>query len=114
MFNVSIAGIVFNFSLALIASMLFGISDSYLINLFLFQLVVYNVVLAMFNLLPIPPLDGAGVFSYLGLMFKTTFLYDFFYKIERFGMVILVIFLISPLNELFFKQAKEIILYLIK
>ena len=112
MFNVSIAGIAFNIFLAVIASMLFGLVDSFFINLLLFELIVYNVVLAMFNLLPIPPLDGSGMLSYLGLMFKSRLFYDFFAKIDRYGMVILVIFLISPLNELFFTLVRVIVLQL--
>lgn len=113
MFNVSMAGIAFNISLAVFSAFLFGVSDSILINTILFQLVVYNVVLAMFNLLPIPPLDGSKAISYLGLILGNRTIAQFFDKIERYGMVILVVFLISPLSEYFFSFVKKIILSLV-
>lgn len=113
MFNVSMAGIVFNTLLAVFSAFLFGVSDSILINTILFQLVVYNVVLAMFNLLPIPPLDGSKAISYLGLILGNNSPARFFDKIERYGMVILIVFLISPLSEYFFSFVKKIILSLV-
>lgn len=113
MLNVSMAGIMFNTLLAIFSAFLFGVSDSILINTILFQLVVYNVVLAMFNLLPIPPLDGSKAISYLGLILGNNSIARFFDKIERYGMVILVVFLISPLSEYFFSFVKKIILSLV-
>ena len=113
MFNVSMAGIFFNAVMAVVASLLLGLNDSLWVNALLLQLVVYNVILAMFNLLPIPPLDGSKAMSYLGIMLGTGKIAEFFYKIERWGMVILVLFLISPLSHLFFSYAREIILWLV-
>lgn len=113
MFNVSMAGIFFNAIMAVVASLLLGLNDSLWVNALLLQLVVYNVILAMFNLLPIPPLDGSKAMSYLGIMFGTGKIAEFFYKIERWGMVILVLFLISPLSHIFFSYAREIILWLV-
>jgi Zn-dependent protease len=113
MFNVSMAGIFYNIFMAVAAAALLGLNDSMWINAILLQLVVYNVILAMFNLLPIPPLDGSKALSYLGVMMGTGKLAEFFYKIERWGMVILVLFLLSPLSGIFFSWAREIILWLV-
>jgi len=113
MFNVSMAGIMFNVTLAVVSSLLFGVSDYVSINILLFQLVVYNVVLAMFNLLPIPPLDGSKAISYIGLMIGSGTLARFFDKIERYGMILLVLFLVSPLSGYFFAYVKQIILWLV-
>ena len=113
MFNVSMAGIFYNALLAVVASSMLGFNDSVWMNAILLQLVIYNVILAMFNLLPIPPLDGSKALSYLGVMMGTGKLAEFFYKIERWGMVILVLFLLSPLSSVFFNWAREIILWLV-
>ena len=113
MFNVSMAGIYFNLAMAFIASFLLGAVDNMFVNTVLFYLVIYNVILALFNLLPIPPLDGSKAISYLGMILGSDKPARFFYKIERYGMVILVIFLISPLNGYFFSYADALIRWMI-
>jgi Zn-dependent protease len=35
------------------------------ITLFLYELAIINIVLAIFNLIPVPPLDGSHVFRHL-------------------------------------------------
>jgi Zn-dependent protease len=54
------------FTLAFIAAFRFGIADNYAHPLArtLFIGISMNVVLALFNLFPIPPLDGSKVASY--------------------------------------------------
>lgn len=64
-FWVSFAGVAVNISLAIIGGAIFRIGMDLGLNagswvLFLAQsLVVYNILLALFNLVPIPPLDGS-------------------------------------------------------
>lgn len=59
---ISIAGPVSNFLLALIMTVLFHIF-SYIpvINTFLYLTILYNIMLGVFNLIPIHPLDGFKV-----------------------------------------------------
>lgn len=97
---VSLAGITSNLLLALIAAstlrtvLIFGGFGVARQLVFILQyMMVINVVLAVFNLIPIPPLDGSHVlFHYLppdaALQFR---------RLERYGFVVLMcIFLFVP------------------
>lgn len=99
---VSLAGIAYNLFIALLAAIILrtffsSVGDSgelqgigAIIAYFLALCVVYNVVLAVFNLLPIPPLDGSQAVGYLSLKFGSDKIPLFFNKIERFGILILM------------------------
>ncbi len=113
---VSLAGITYNFFLAIIASFVlpyFNVEGSF-IGYLLYMLVVYNVVLGIFNLYPIPPLDGAHAIEYFSRIVKMDFIADFLNKMERYGMIILIIFVATPLSNYFFYPAKYIIYLLLK
>ncbi len=60
-FCVSFAGVLTNFLIAFIAGILIRFIDIYYIKLFLFNLFMVNVSLGVFNLVPIPPLDGSRI-----------------------------------------------------
>lgn len=69
---VSIAGVAVNFLIAVIMILLLNIVHLFSVNLagslaanVLLQVALLNLVLAMFNLIPIPPLDGSHLFKYL-------------------------------------------------
>ena len=59
-----------------------------------------NVLLAMFNLIPIPPLDGSRVVQY----FLTPQARDLYAKVEQFGLLIIValIFLVPGFQAALF------------
>jgi Zn-dependent protease len=118
-FNVAIAGVTYNFILAIIASSLIGFFGfnslfSAFMFLFLYYLIIVNVVLGVFNLIPIPPLDGANAVKYLSLHFKIYSIARFYNKIEPYGMLILLIILFTPLADYFFYPAEIIIHYLLR
>ena len=53
--------------------------------------VVLNLILAFFNLMPIPPLDGGRIIA----MLLPMPLRAKFERIERFGMIIIIVLLVS-------------------
>ena len=114
-FNVSVAGVVYNLTMAIIASSLIGIvgKPESFVTLFLYMFLMYmvliNVVLAVFNMFPIPPLDGANAIKYLALQFKWYKLVEIYNKIEPYGMIILMIVLFTPLSNYFFYPAEILI-----
>ena len=67
-----------------------GTGASYL-QQFFYLLLFYNVVLAIFNLLPIPPLDGSKILGGL-LPYKYTGFLDI---LERYGFIILLILIMT-------------------
>jgi Zn-dependent protease len=69
---VSVAGVAVNFLIAVIMILLLNIVHLVSVNLsgstavyVLLHAALLNIVLAMFNLIPIPPLDGSHLFKYL-------------------------------------------------
>lgn len=117
--QVDLAGIVYNFTLAAFASIAMTMMHSpttvdsmvYIFAyIFVFQLIVINVVLGVFNLLPIPQFDGAHFIAHLSLKLGKREIAEFFYKNERYGIIIVLVILMTPLNEyLIFWPVKTII-----
>lgn len=115
--NVSLAGIYYNFGLALLASVILRYVDfnsinsmfEYFIILFVFQSLVYNVVLGFFNLMPIPPLDGSHALSYFAAWNRWDKIVNFYSSIERYGMVILILIIATPASQYFFAPVRYII-----
>lgn len=69
---VSVAGVAVNFLIAVIMILMLNVVHIYSADFFgslavyvLVQVALLNIVLAMFNLIPIPPLDGSHLFKYL-------------------------------------------------
>ncbi|NWF66190.1 MAG: site-2 protease family protein [Campylobacterales bacterium] len=116
---VSLAGIIYNISVAAIASVLLGFGDfNSEIGLFfgylLAYLIVYNIILGIFNLWPIPPLDGSQALAYFFMKFGNYKVAEMFDKVGNYGMIILVLILATPLNQIFFAPALYLINLLIK
>lgn len=93
-FVVSIAGIFTNLILCFISCLIFVkvnfSNGSFLYNLFL-ELILYNAGLAVFNLLPFPPLDGSKVI--LSFFPKNT--QDYILRNEKFLYTILLILIFT-------------------
>ncbi len=117
---VSLAGITYNFIIAFIASSLIGFFYpphnifSAFMFLLLYYSVVVNIILAIFNLVPIPPLDGANALKFLSLQLKWEGLVRFYNKIEPYGMLILLIILFTPIANYIFWPAEILISWLLR
>jgi Zn-dependent protease len=77
------------------------------------QLVIINVVLGVFNLLPIPQFDGAHFLMYLALKFNYNIVAEWFYKMERYGMIIVLIILITPIHKYVLLMPVQFVLQLL-
>lgn len=97
---VSAAGILANFGLAILAAIIFHILDTLPVvfppvlgNLLHFAVII-NLVLGVFNLFPIPPLDGSKI---LLSRLPASMIKDY-QRIEPYGFIILLILLFIPLS----------------
>lgn len=97
---VGLAGPAANFALAitvaLLAKILIFVSISFSLKILIFSLLqmtaFYNVLLAAFNLLPIPPLDGSRILAAALPKDKAEFLHF----LEPYGLFILFFLLLFP------------------
>lgn len=121
LFSVAIAGVMTNFILAAIYTLIlkFAINKDiaiiafnsvfrnefhfklllnieFLIAIFIIFSININIVLGIFNLIPIPPLDGSRVIESFGIRSINSF----FKKIERFGFIILLILLVAGIIDI--------------
>ncbi len=81
---VGLAGPIANFALAIIVSILLKLKIAFLVPLELLEyFMILNVLLAVFNLSPIPPLDGSRVA--IGLLPPKIALQ--YMRLERFGFI---------------------------
>ena len=84
------SGPLANFLLAAALSLLARtVSMPSVVSLLLLNLIVINIVLGVFNLIPIPPLDGSRIL--MGLLPQE--LADAYSRIEQFSFVILIAFI---------------------
>ena len=63
----------------------------------------------IFNLLPIPPLDGANAIRYIANFFGNRSIGELFDKIGNYGMILLLIVLFTPLSGYIFMPAQMLI-----
>jgi Zn-dependent protease len=115
---VSLAGITYNFLLALIASFFVHFEPTSLMSAFVFYFLYYtiaiNIILMVFNLIPIPPLDGANALRFTANYFGNKSIGEFFDKIGNYGMFIVLLLLFTPLSNYIFAPAMKLINYLLK
>lgn len=91
-FMVSIAGVVVNFTLAFLgATIIKFFPEIYMTNDIVHTATVYliriNLVLGIFNLLPIPPLDGSKILWSLG----GDWIKDMVENLDRYGFFIIIV-----------------------
>lgn len=94
---VSLAGPLSNFSLALICSFLVRFFSPLTLagNIF-FYLILINISLFIFNLLPIPPLDGSKVF--LNLLSPQSYI-KWSEAFDHYGIILLLLFVFLPVSD---------------
>ncbi len=115
-FLVSIAGVTMNFLIAVAFSFVMklclnsgmDISDgtwgNYLI-IIIQNIITINIVLMVFNLLPIPPLDGFGIITQIFNLRQ----YDWYYKLYNNGLPILMICIVFGLTRMILNPATSAI-----
>ena len=103
---VSLAGVVTNFVIAIIACFAMKLSIdfigshgmnivSYSVFMIFDYMMTINIVLMVFNLLPVPPLDGFGVITQIFNLRK----YDWYYKLYSNGFLILMLLIIFNVTD---------------
>lgn len=116
---VSLAGITYNFLLAALCAAFFPLvvqPESTLgafLALLLYQSVLINVLLGVFNLWPIPPLDGAQALRYLAEGMNWRSFAAFYDKIYPYGMIILIAVLFTPIATYLFEPVSWIVHWLL-
>lgn len=106
--QVSLAGIAYNFALAALFAVFLtamqqpmqsdGLGYIFL-YLLVMQLVLINVLLGVFNLLPIPQFDGAHFVMFASMKMGFYKVAQWFERMEPYGMVIVIILLVTPLSQ---------------
>ncbi len=98
---VAAAGVIANFIIAIIFGIVIRLSSGMTLSpSFYFitsAIVLVNLALGIFNLVPIPPLDGSKIF----LSFLPESAYTFMINFERYGFILLLIFIVFFSNYLY-------------
>lgn len=95
MLKVSIAGPLSNLILAIIFALLLRIDFFKYLSFPFATISIYNFILAFFNLLPVPPLDGSYVFSTFFQHSKLNFI------LWQFGPFVLILIVVFGINIIF-------------
>ena len=113
MILVSAAGIITNMLLAFIAlflSRLLSFSPSSMPAVLLYYFAQINIILAAFNLIPLPPLDGSKIL----MGFTSPSVQNFLFRIERYGFFIIIALLYLGVLDPVIRFFQWMILSLIK
>lgn len=120
-FLVSIAGVTTNLIIAIVFSFITRAVGSILMTssspsmllqilyLMLYYVVMMNLVLMIFNLIPVPPLDGFGIITQIFNLER----YEWYWKIYRYGAVILALLIIFNITDIVITPAISAMLQLL-
>lgn len=104
---VALAGPLMNFIVALITFVFLVLGTMYnfafWIQSLLWFIIVINIGLGVFNLLPIPPLDGSKL---IGALIPDKYYYTYL-RYEKYGMILLVVLLATGVFDLFLADTVE-------
>ncbi|MBI2356326.1 MAG: site-2 protease family protein [Candidatus Doudnabacteria bacterium] len=100
MFLIALAGPLTNIALAFLAAQVFRLSPnlSAMGEKLLVQTVLLNIVLGVFNMIPIPPLDGSKVLASIFGFIDRNWMYSIL-ALERFGFILIILFMFSGLLQ---------------
>jgi Zn-dependent protease len=82
------------------------------IGMLVFWFIHLNVLLMFFNLIPIPPLDGSHILMHL--IYHEPWGKPVIEFLQRFGFILFIIFLVTPLSGIFFRFVWSVTLFLIR
>lgn len=117
---VSLAGVTTNLIMAVVFALLFRLAANTMsydfyqgVGQILLQLMLYvvyiNLVLMIFNLIPVPPLDGFGVVTQIFHLER----YDWYWKIYQYGQPILLVLIIFNIPSKIISPACDALLNLL-
>jgi len=98
--KVAAAGPLANFLIALVFGLLMRFYPELDPKLYLmaFQIVIINLVLMVFNLIPVPPLDGSKII----LPFLPYHLQEKYMRLEPYGMMLVIFIMLMGLSVIWF------------
>lgn len=101
MMLVSIAGPLTNLALSFLAYFVYVAGSGFysipFLSVFLRSMVTLNIYLAIFNLIPIPPLDGSKILA--GFLPRAT-AYKYLNTVEQYGFLILMVLIIFNVTDM--------------
>jgi len=80
-----------------------------IITLLLFYLIIINLFLAIFNLIPIPPLDGSGIIE--GILKGEAL--EWYQKIRPYGFIILILIIYAGVLDIIARPILSIVMNLL-